>query len=376
MKKIMSTIAMACLSFSCFAESYFVKIANDEYVLQQGKSIQGDGGKSIAVRVYTPTHVFTYQDGDPAFFRNIQKIDYTKSNVTFVKDIKSRKCCIDIYDVSNPNKCRIIGTNGFEWGNLEIYEVEGEANSFIDNKQRLIFVDNSGLYIVEKGENLISKFPLYFSIHGSFRTNSIDGGVIKISAIDGKREATGFDENQKEIFAFNCPSDAPVSFEVEATPVMKQIEEITGVKLITPPPSEEAALQRMADILDILPVELLVIDDGQVKLANKVQIISSTAQWNLSLGMKPLSTATPKFSFSSGSSTTSSNSLSDILKNIGNDVWIDNPLIDKLKGIIGVSSKKSVITKGMLEKVRDYKFDTSPEAQKRRKEIALKPWDE
>ena len=156
---------------------------------------------------------------------------------------------------------------------------------------------------------------------------------------------------------------------------MKQIEEITGVKLITPPPSEEAALQRMADILDILPVELLVIDDGQVKLANKVQIISSTAQFNPSLGIKPLSTATPKFSFSSGSSTTSSNSLSDILKNIGNDVWIDNPLIDKLKGIIGVSSKKSVITKGMLEKVRDYKFDTSPEAKKRRKEIALKPWD-
>ena len=392
MKKIISTAAMICLSFSCFAEDYFVKVATDEYVLQHGKSIQGEGGKNIAVQVYTPTHIFTYPDGNPAYFRNIQKIDYTKSNVVFVKDIKSGTCCIDIYDGSNPNKCRIIGTNGFEYENFEVYEVEGEANSFTDNKQRLIYVANSGLYIVEKGKNLVLTAESLANNAGVY----FSGEIIKISAIDGKREATGFDENQKEILAFNCPSDAPVSFEVEATPFMKQIEEITGVKLVTPPPSEEAALKRMAEILDVIPVELLVIDDGMVKLASQVQIIPSTAQPSLgtsgatSTGFSfggvstfKMGTATPNFS--SGSN----NNLSDTLRKLSTQgsfnqkstfgfarPFVDNPLIDKLKGIIGVSSKKSAITNAMFEKVCDYKFDTSDEAKRRRKEIAKKPWDE
>lgn len=54
----------------------------------------------------------------------------------------------------------------------------------------------------------------------------------------------------------------------------------------------------------------------------------------------------------------------------------NNPLIDELKGIIGVSAKSSVITERMFKKVRGYKFDTSNEAKRRRKEIAQKPWDE
>ena len=54
----------------------------------------------------------------------------------------------------------------------------------------------------------------------------------------------------------------------------------------------------------------------------------------------------------------------------------DNPLIDKPKGIIDASDKSSEITEAMLEKASNYKFDTSDEAKKRRKEIAQKPWDE
>ena len=387
MKKLLSTIAVACLSFSCFAEDYFVKVANDEYVLQQGKNIKEEGEKTFTVQVYTPTHVFTYPDGDPAHFRDIQKIDYTKSKVTFVKDIKNRKCCIDIYDDKrNSNKCRIIGTNGVEMENSEIYEVEREANSFTDSKSRLIYIDITGLYIVEKEKNPISNFYVYHHLYRNdkyfLNKSSFKGDVIEISSIDGKREAIGFGKDQKEIFAFNCPSDAPVSFEIEATPVMKQIEEITGVKLVTPPPSEEAALLRMAEILDILPVELLVIDDRQVKLASQVRIIPSnslpsfgqnTTSLGFGLGVKqPSNTAKPSF----GNLRSSNITFNDPFKKLDTDVWVDNPLIDKLKGIIGVSVKKSVITKKMLEKVRDYKFDTSPEAQQRRKELALKPWDE
>ncbi|MBO4405358.1 MAG: hypothetical protein J5821_01360 [Alphaproteobacteria bacterium] len=341
MKKIISTVAMACLSFSCFAEDYFVKIATDEYVLVHPKTIEKTSSlPKYTDASYTPTHVFTYADGNPNYFSRIRKIEYIKSNVTFVKDIKSRKCCIDIYDGSNPNKCRIIGVDGriiisnSEYKrprsfNFEVYEVEGEADSFIDNKQRLIYVDRTGLYIVEKNKNTVEDILPNYDQNETF---NFKGEIIKISAIDGKREMSGFDENQKEIFAFNCPSDAPVSFEVEATPVMKQIEKITGVKLVTPPPSEEAALQRMAEILDV-PTELLVFDNGMVKRINKVKIL-------------------------------------------GRNIFTNNPLTNKLKGIIGVSPKKSAITNAMFEKVCDYKFDTSDEAKKRRKEIALKPWDE
>ena len=83
MKKIITTMAMICLSFSCFAESYFVKVADNEYVLQHGKESKDLGTYDIGIgrpvsavdEVYTPTHIFTYPDGNPAHFRNIQKID-------------------------------------------------------------------------------------------------------------------------------------------------------------------------------------------------------------------------------------------------------------------------------------------------------------
>ena len=282
MRKIISTMAIACLSFSCFAESYFVKIAKDEYVLQHGEKskdpkiekLKSLGYLSSAPvdAVYTPTHIFTYPDGTPSLFRNIQKIEYTESKVTFYKDIKTRKCCIDIYDdEKNSNKCQIIGVNGHNIGSFEVYEASGEANSFTDSKQRLIYVDHSGLYIVEEDKNAVEDISKNYIPNGKFDFN---GEIIKISAIDGKWEVSGFDENKKAIFAFNCPSDTPISFGIEATPFMKQIEEITGVKLVTPPPSEKAALKRMAEILDV-PVRLLVFEDGEVKLVEEVAFQST-----------------------------------------------------------------------------------------------------
>ncbi len=352
MKKILSTMAIACLSFSCFAvsyfaESYFVKVANNEYV-QQHQTPLGYGPSNARNAVYTPTHIFTYPDGNPSLFRDIQKIDYTESNVTFVKDIKTRKCCIDIYDdEKNPNKCRIIGVNGHNIQNdlggnyFEVYEVAEYANSFTDSKQRLIYIDHTGLYIVSEKENPIEDISKNYFLNRKF---DFKGEIIKISAIDGKREVSGFDENKKAIFAFNCPSDTPI----EATPVMKQIEEITGVKLVTPPPSEKAALKRMAEILDI-PVEVLVFKDRQVKLAEKVTVndikpttLSSSSNWGVSI------------SFSK------------------------NPFVERLKGIIpvAVNTTGGTIDIELKEKASNYKFDTSDKAKKRRKEIALKPWDE
>lgn len=343
MQKIMSTVAMACLSFSCLAESYFVKIADNEYVLEYGKSDQ----VPYTDYVYTPTHVLTYPDGSPISFLNIRKIDYTESNVTFIKDIKTRKCCIDILDdKENSNKCRIIGVNGHVIvgnGNIsynfEVYEVAGEANSFTDSTPRLIYVDHTGLYIVSEKENPIKDISKNYVQNKSF---DFKGEVIKVSAIDGKREMSGFDENRKEIFAFNCQSNAGVSFEVKLTPFMKQIEEITGVKLVTPPPSEEVALKRMAEILDV-PEELLVFERGQVKLTGRtIQFISGSG-------------------FSRCTSSTSN-------------------LANRLEGVIpfvsGSGFSQVKVDQKVFKRVQNYKFDTSPEAQQRRKEIALKPWDE
>lgn len=380
MKRIISTMAMVCLSFSCFAEDYFVKVADNEYVLQHVKASKDLGNNNSdfgsapfeAVApidaVYTPTHIFTYPDGNPAHFRNIQKINYTESNVTFYKDIKSRKCCIDIYDdEKNPNKCRIIGVNGHNIESFEVYEVEGEANSFTDSKSRLVFVDHSGLYIVEKDKNTVEDiFKNYFR-NKKFGFN---GEIIKISAIDGKREVLGFDENKKAIFAFNCPSNAWVSFGIETTPFIKQIEEITGVKLVTPPPSEEAALKRMAEILDV-PEELLVVEDGQVKLIGGVRAKLSFGNIDIKLGSNNFSDSNLATALKNAASNTSH------FSGFSGLPAQKNPFVDKLKGVIPLATNVGIreVYNEVIEKGKMYKFDRSPEAQQRRKEIALKPWD-
>lgn len=380
MKKIISIMAMVCLSFSCFAEDYFVKVADNEYVLQHGERSK-DLLSSTNVfeevapvdAVYTPTHIFTYPDGNPAHFRNIQKIDYTESNVTFYKDIKSRKCCIDIYDdEKNPNKCRIIGVNGHnitgkDNNNFEVYDVAEEANSFTDSKQRLIYVDHSGLYIVEKDKNAVEDISKNYIPNGKFGFN---GEIIKISAIDGKREVSGFDENKKAIFAFNCPSNAWVSFGIETTPFIKQIEEITGVKLVTPPPSEEAALKRMAEILDV-PEELLVVEDGQVKLIGGVRAKLSFGNIDIKLGSNNFSDSNLATALKNAASNTSH------FSGFSGLPAQKNPFVDKLKGVIPLATNVGIreVYNEVIEKGKMYKFDRSPEAQQRRKEIALKPWD-
>lgn len=348
MKKIITTMAMACLSFSCFAENYFVKVADNEYVLQHGEKSKdlginnsGFGAVAPVDAIYTPTHIFTYPDGNPAQFRNIQKIEYTESNATFYKDMKTRKCCIDILDdKENEKKCRIIGVNGHNIGSFEVYEAADEANSFTDSTPRLIFVDHSGLYIVSEKEN-----PIEDISKNHFRDGSFDfkGEVIKISAVEGKREMLGFDENKKAIFAFNCPSDALVFFDKsnftqafaeKFAPVMKQIQRITGIRPKTVPSSEKATLKRMAEILDI-PVELLVFENGSVAVVGTVRVGNVYSN-------------KPDARFRSA----------------------------QLYKIMPASRQEVAVDDEVIEKVRRYTFDTSPEAKQRRKEIALKPWDE
>lgn len=359
MKKAITTIAMICLSLSCFAENYFVKVNNNEYVLQYGRSIKAHK-KNVLEAVYTPTHIFTYPDGNPAYFRNIQKINYTKSNVTFYKDIRTRKCCIDILDdQNNVNKCRIIGINGRNisdyvsvGGNIEsfeVYEAVGEINSFTDNNPRLIFINHTGIYIVLQTQNSIET-----AVYNYFKTGSFDfkGEIMKISAINGKREALEFNED----IGFNCMSNASVSFDikVKSTPFTKQIEEITGVELITPPSSEQDALRYMAEILDV-PVELLVFEEGQVKLVDKVAYVSNSGS-GISGGTvsNPLKNRLPLPLFTPAASG------EFVFGSTGGSSNVIRPPLD-IK---------------VYQKLLKYEFDTSPAAQQqRRRGIASKRWD-
>ena len=353
MKRIISTMAMVCLSFSCFAEDYFVKVADNEYVLQHGEKAENLRSNNSAFgtvasvdAVYTPTHIFTYPDGNPAHFRNIQKINYTESNVTFYKDIKSRKCCIDIYDdEKNPNKCRIIGVNGHNIESFEVYEVEGEANSFTDSKQRLIYVDHTGLYIVSEKENPLK---IIFKNCTENKDFNFKGEVIKISAIDGKREVTGIN--------FNYQNNVSTPFEEssEFTPVMEQIEKITGIRPKTAPPSEESALKRMAEILDV-PEELLVIEDG------KVFIVDTRAA------------AVPGQNVTKFPASLYGLLFNSYVLELKKFISLKK---DLSQSILSKAYRKILSSTGYEgQGVKEYKFDRSPEAQQRRKEIALKPWD-
>ncbi|MBO7641736.1 MAG: hypothetical protein J6S86_01045 [Alphaproteobacteria bacterium] len=335
MKKIISAMAMACLSFSCFAEDYFVKVADNEYVLQHGEKAEnlrinksGFGAVAPVDAVYTPTHIFTYPDETPSLFRNIQKIEYTESKVTFYKNMKTRKCCIDILDDKEGNtKCRIIGVNGHNIGSFEVYEAADDANSFTDSTPRLIFVDHTGLYIVEKDKNAVEDISKNYFLNRKF---DFKGEIIKISAVDGKREVPKC--------TFKWPYDASVSFEesvsysmAEFVPFMEQINKITGVMPEKAPPTWDAAKKRMAKILNI-PEEMLVIEKGMVKLKNTRGFTSKiTGRYGQLLSFVPFAQQN------------------------------DNKA--ETRAILSNSDA-------------NYTFDTSPEAKKRRKEIALKPWDE
>lgn len=331
---------------------YYVKISDNEYVLQcNNPNSTVSNGYSMS---YTPTHIFTYPGGCPKYLRDIQKIEYTKSNVSFYKDCNNNMCCIDIYDdPSNPNKCRIIGLNGQcifcnDNYHFEVYDVSNESNSFINNKPRLIYIDqHNGLYIVSKNENPIKNISDGYHYTRKF---TFKGEIIEISAIDGQRKVSGFDASN-EIFSLNCPSKTPVSYKIEPTSVMKQIEEMVGVKLVTPPPSDESALARVSEIFDI-PVELLTMSDG------KVCLIRPTAY-----------------------SPCIKNKTYDSMRLEEKTFALWESYIDELYEFLSI-----VITDGLplakacatlqsltLEK---YHLNNSDEGKQRRKEIALRPWPE
>lgn len=102
-----------------------------------------------------------------------------------------------------------IGRNSFA-----VYDVSEDVGSFTDDVQRLIYVDESGLYFVSANENPVEDVINTYQSEGKF---DFKGSVIKVSAIDGTITWNGnaitkdnfFDnwvlENGKTILSTNQP---------------------------------------------------------------------------------------------------------------------------------------------------------------------------
>ncbi len=63
-----------------------------------------------------------------------------------------------------------------------VYEISQDVNSFTDGAARLLYVDNTGLYMVTKDDNSIEEVISRPKEEGQLK---FDGHVIKVSAIDG-----------------------------------------------------------------------------------------------------------------------------------------------------------------------------------------------
>lgn len=324
MKKL-QIIIWICFSLSCYSMcsgDKFFKLSDNEYIQYRYEPFTGYDNVTIGQN--TPTRIKTYRELDPDKIQiwNIQAISYTTSCANLFKDLHNN-CCLDIYDPNfNPNKCRIFGTNGrnihfklpavrdnkgkevetrgrkrrFESYCFSVYDVSAKEKGLVENENKLIFVDNSGTYIVSSTQNPIDMVVDKYKENKKFNFN---GSIIKISAIYGGISVNGrpitsddFLNNAPSVksdppqnsetkstgtFLLNCSRKTPVFIGMIFAPVTKlypamlQIEEITRVKLSMPPPSEKSVIKRVADILGIV-TDMLMIKDGIVYLVGVAPI--------------------------------------------------------------------------------------------------------
>jgi len=244
MKKVIPVVTI-CISAGCYAIDNvddFIKIAKEEYI--QHHSEPSVFNEDVDIGSFTPTRVFTRKGGNPSDFRDIEKIDYTSSGVTFFRDPHKNQCYVDIShpDPNNKYKCRVFGYNGRDVTmgskSFSVYEVLNEFNSFEIQKPRLIYVTMSGLYIVSESENPLVKVASNYLAGEPLK---FEGEVIKISAVDGQRtindQALSQDHfssnqstyNQKEgsisnaVLHLNCKAKAEPEFPDQDLSIQVQI---------------------------------------------------------------------------------------------------------------------------------------------------------
>ncbi len=390
MKKILQIVSLASFSLSCYSmgidmhskinDDSFLKISNNEYI-QYHHEPAADQVKANVGRI-TSTHVRTYGGVYPDSLWKIQAISYSDSGVILIKDCNNN-CFIDIYESpNNPNKCRVIGINGrnihIESHCFSVYDVSLKEKSFMNNKNKLIFVDNSGTYIVPTEQNPIDTVVSTYAQNKKF---NFKGSVIKISAIYNTRLINGqkitsndflnddpsvsFPQNSEtitpEAFLLNCSSKTPVFIGgifapiTKLYPAMQQIERITDVKLTTPPPSEKSVKKRIADILGLgVMADMLAIKDGKVYLAD---VTPSALRGEIPGIVWSLADAALFYSYAYP--------LQNFIPMTDQGInWADYTSI--------CLNIDLLVRSGAL---KDYIFDISPEAVTNRKQIAAQPWD-
>ncbi len=386
MQKILQVISLACFSLSCYSldtDDCFLKVSKGVYV--QYHSEPALGNRKVKISRFTSTYVKTYGETEPSSVWNMQTINYTASNVNLFKDYDNN-CCIDIYEsFSNPNKCRIVGINGknIHIGPhcFSIYDVSNKEKSFVQDEPRLIFLDNSGLYIVSAQKNSIDKIIDTYRREKSFE---FQNPVIEISAIYGNRTINGkaitADDFLDESFSFqpscsefpntrlgktfflNCSFKTPMIIGLLFGPVTKlypalqQIEQISAVKLTSPPPSEKSVIKRISEILGLEAIsDMLVIRDGKVYLVDVAQAV--------------LRGEIPGITWS----------VDDVAQfyDYANALQNFIPLIDqKLQWANRVQACLNIDLLVKTGMIKEYLFDTSMQALTNRQQIAMQMWED
>ncbi len=289
MRKLLSAVILTGTFYSCYsAETVddFIPLTDNEYI--QHHSETATFSDDVDVGCFTPTHVFTRKEGNPSDFRDVQRIEYTESGVSFFRNPFTNQCCIDIYhpDLSNSRKCRIFGFNGSDVNTgsrgFSVYKVSTEFNSFTNDNPRLIYVTTSGLYIVSESNNsLISvssrcllKDPTLF-----------EGEIIKISAVDGRRTVNGQDiesrhffdgkESGEALFKLNCKVDVKPQFPNIESPLSTEPSSHSLMNRLTSKiksfwrPSRSSEQQRKSEEKETVKVENNVAENYAVSLATE-----------------------------------------------------------------------------------------------------------
>jgi len=141
----------------------------------------------------TPTTILVRSNGRPEKLESILEIRYA-NNVSHKKiaDPKvilyrsNKDECYIVLKIDDKNYGIVYGLEErfieIEKKSFSVYEVSKDMESFTDNVLRLIYVDNSGLYIVPAKGNPIEQVKEKYKEKGQF---DFKGSILKVSAIDG-----------------------------------------------------------------------------------------------------------------------------------------------------------------------------------------------
>ena len=131
------------------------------------------------------------------------------------------------------------GVNGqnieLDGNSFSVYEVSEDIGSFTDSVPRLIYVDNSGLYIVSAEGNSVEDITEIYQRKGEFE---FEGSIIRVSAIDGSITLDG-----KPITMSNFFDNWVQEYEVKKNGFEQVTERKSRTVLSTKTPTENQILR-------------------------------------------------------------------------------------------------------------------------------------